>query len=272
MAGPITIHILSDSVGETAEAVARAALSQFPRGAFVLERLPKVSSASQLRDMVEAHCGTYCIFFYTFVQQSLREEMRALVTEKGVRGVDVVGPAVDLLGSIHGSAPRGEAGAIRQPDEEYFDRIEAMEYTIRHDDGRNPADLTHADIVLIGVSRTGKTPLSIYLALKGYLVANIPLTPDTDPPRELFDCEPRRVFGLLSDPDVLSEIRAKRMAELGTYVSHYAERNDIEDELDEARALMRKIGCFSIRTDNRAIEETAQEVIRHLHGALEIQD
>lgn len=268
----ITVHLLSDSLGETADAVARAVVAQFPPGAFRLERLPKVSSVEQLRELVDEHCGPSCIFFYTIVQEQLLAEMRSLVEEHGVRGVDILGPGVGLLASYSGLVPRGVAGAIRQPDEAYYDRIEAMEFAIKHDDGRNPEGLLEADVVLIGVSRTSKTPLSIYLASKGFYAANIPLVRGSNPPDELFEVDPRRVFGLVSSTPVLAEIRSKRMAELGTYVAHYADRDDIDKDLEEARGIMRRIGCIVVRTDNRAVEETAQEIIRYLRGGLETQD
>jgi [pyruvate, water dikinase]-phosphate phosphotransferase / [pyruvate, water dikinase] kinase len=272
MAEPIAIHLLSDSLGETADAVARAVAAQFPPGAFRLERLPKVSSVEQLHEMIDNHCGPHCIFFYTLIESDLLAEMRAMVAAGRVRGVDILGPGVDLLRSISHEEPRGVAGAIRQPDEAYYDRIEAMEYAIKHDDGRNPEGLVEADVVLVGVSRTSKTPLSIYLASKGFYAANIPLVRGSEPPSELFEIDPRRVFGLVSSAPVLAEIRTKRMAELGTYVAHYADRDDIEKDLAEARAVMRKIGCIVVRTDNRAVEETAQEIIRYLRGGLETQD
>lgn len=269
---PIGIHILSDSIGETAEAVARAALSQFPDNAFVIEHLPKVTSVEQLGDLVRLHCGLHCIFFYTFVQQSLRDTMRQLTAELDLRAIDVVGRAVDVLATVYGTPPRGEAGAIRRADQAYFGRIEAMEFAIRHDDGMNPQELRLADIVLIGPSRTSKTPLSIYLAYRGYLVANVPLAPGTEPPNELFEIDPQRVFGLLSKADVLADIRTQRLVELGMHVAHYAEPESIEIELTEARALMRKLGCLTVRTDNRAIEETAQEVMRYTRGAVAAHD
>jgi [pyruvate, water dikinase]-phosphate phosphotransferase / [pyruvate, water dikinase] kinase len=272
VADPITIHLLSDSLGETADAVARAVAAQFPPGAFRLERLPKVSSAQQLRELVESHCGPHCIFFYTLIEHDMLAEMRAIVARGKVRGVDILGPGVELLGSIAHVEPRGVAGAIRQPDEAYYDRIEAMEFAIKHDDGRNPEGLKDADVVLIGVSRSSKTPLSIYLASKGFYAANIALVRGSDPPSELFELDPRRVFGLVSSAPVLADIRTKRMAELGTYVAHYADRDDIEKDLAEARAIMRRIGCIVVRTDNRAVEETAQEIIRYLRGGLETQD
>lgn len=268
--GPITIHLLSDSLGETADAVARAAASQFEKGTFRIERLPRVISPTQLREAVTMHCGQHCVFFYTLAETELRQEMERLVATMNVNGLDLMGPGVELLSRVAGVRPHPTVGALRRPDEAYFERIGAMEFAIKHDDGQHPEGLHEADVVLIGVSRTSKTPLSMYLAAKGFKAANIPLAPGVAPPHELFEVDPRRVFGLVSDPDVLSGIRAARMSELGTYVPHYAERNDVEDELGEARQLMRRLGCIVVRTDNRAIEESAQDVIRHLRGHLSV--
>lgn len=270
VAQTLTIHVLSDSLGETGETVARAASAQFDSEAFRIERLPKVSTAEELRAEVAAHCGSHCIFFYTFVNEELRSEMGKLAMG-GVNAVDLLGPAVDVLVRASGYAPTGEAGAIRRTDQDYFDRIEAMEFAVRHDDGRNTEGLQEADIVLVGVSRTSKTPLSMYLAFKGFRVANVPLAPGVSAPHELFELDPRRVFGLITSVDILMEIRTARMSELGGWVPGYAEREAIERELEEARAVMRRIGCIVVHTDDRAIEETAREITAHLEG-YETQD
>jgi hypothetical protein len=268
---PVSIHVLSDSLGETGEMVARAAIAQFEADAFRIERLAKVSTPDELRDAVRSHCGEDCIFFYTLVNEALRIEMEELCTT-GVNGVDLLGPAVARLAGVTGISPTGEAGAVRRTDQEYFDRIDAMEFAVKHDDGRNPEGLLEADIVLIGVSRSSKTPLAMYMAFKGWRVANVPLAPGMAPPPELFQADPRRVFGLVTSADVLVEVRNERMRELGTYVHGYAEREAVEGELEEARAVMRRIGCLVVHTDNRAIEESAQEVIRHVSGGLATKD
>lgn len=268
---PISIHVVSDSLGETGEMVARAAAGQFESDAFRIERLPKIRTPEQLREEVKAHCGEYCIFFYTLVDRALCDEMNQLCIE-GANGVDLLTPSVALLESVTGYRPTGEAGAIRRTDEDYFERIEAMEFSVKHDDGRNPEGLVEADVVLIGVSRTSKTPLSMYLAFKGIRVANIPLAPGSAPPEELYEVDPRKVFGLVTDPEVLLEIRKERMRELGMWVPRYAEREAIEAELDEARALMRRIGCLVVHTDNRAVEEAAQEILRHINARVATKD
>lgn len=268
---PISIHVLSDSLGETGEMVARAVASQFDDGAFRIERLPKVTSVEGLRDAVRTHCGAHCIFFYTLVDPPLRDEM-ARLRDEGVNAVDLLGPAQELLRTVTGYQPHAEAGAVRKPDREYFDRIEAMEFAVKHDDGRNPEGLMEADVVLVGVSRTSKTPLAMYLAFKGLRVANVPLAPGMEPPAELFLVDRRRVFGLVTDIDVLLEIRRQRMREMGMLVPGYAERERVERELEEARALMRRIGCLVVHTDDRAVEEAAQEIVRALGEELATED
>lgn len=263
-----SIHVLSDSLGETGEMVALAAAAQFEPGAFRIERLSKVHDASQLRDIVVSHCGEHCIFLYTLVDRDLCAEMKRLVATQGVNAVDLLSPAVDLISQVSGYEPTHEAGAVRRTDAGYFERVEAMEFAVKHDDGRNPEGLLDADIVLIGVSRTSKTPLSMYMAFKGYRVANIPLAKGSEPPPELNDVDRRKLFGLVSSADTLMEIRTMRMKELGGYVPGYADREQIERELEQARSLMRRLGCLVINTDGKAIEETAQEILRYVDGVV----
>ena len=267
----VTIHVVSDSLGETGETVALAAISQFRPNEFRIERLPKITSPEDLRATVREHCGHDCVFFYTLVDEPMRREMQRL-SEGGVIGVDLLGPAVSALTGIVGHEPTGEAGRIRRTDEGYFDRIEAMEFAVHHDDGRNPQGLVEADIVLLGVSRTSKTPIAMYLAFKGWKVANVPLARGTEPPPEIFELDPRRVFGLITSVQVLHSIRTERMKELGGYVPGYADPSAIEKELAEARSVMRKIGCLVVHTENRAVEESAQEILRHIGVRYETSD
>ncbi len=148
-------------------------------------------------------------------------------------------------------------------DQYYFRRIEAIEFTIAHDDGRNPQEIAQADIVLLGVSRSSKTPTSIYLSQQGYKVANIPLDPSTEPPKEIFDVERTRLFGLMTTAEVLVSIRQRRLGRAGGVASRYADPEFVYQDLEKARALMRKLGCIVIHTENRAVEETAQEILRY---------
>lgn len=268
-----TIHVVSDSLGDTAAEVALAATSQFGVGAVHIDRLPKVSDIGQVRAFLDERRvydgdrGT--LVLYTIANRSFRMELADEFARRGIEAIDLLGPALDAVQRLTGIEPNGQAGAIRKVDDRYFNRINAMEFFVAHDDGRNPQDLTKADIVLVGVSRTSKTPLSMYMSFQGYRVANVPLAKGTQPPRELFDVEPWRLFGLISTPEVLSSIRYERLgsAEARKAAGSYADPLCIQEELDEARSLMRRLGCIVVHTNGRAVEETAQIIIGHFERA-----
>ena len=263
------VYILSDSLGETADQVAKAALSQFDADLFHLVRLPKVGSTVQLEQLVMAAKDERCLFLYTLADPGLREEMRQIASKVDTLAIDILGPCVEALALTSGVVPAWQAGMIRKTDRGYFEKIEALEFAVKHDDGRGVEELGDAEIVLIGVSRTSKTPLSMYLAFKGYKVANVPLMSEVDPPTQLMEIDSRKVFGLVSSPELLAEIRGQRISDLGGYARRYADREAIERELENARALMRRIGCIVVKTEARAIEETAQEILRHLEASSE---
>lgn len=266
MAAEQTILIVSDGIGETAHQVAKAALGQFEHGSFRVLRLPKMTSKKDLAEAVADGCAEGCVFLYTLADPLMRGEMERLVRECGASAVDILGPVIDTLATSAGTTPLGVAGAMRKIDRSYFERIGAMEFAVNHDDGRGAETLDEADMVLIGVSRTSKTPLSMYLASRGFKVANIPLVPGVEPPEQLFDIKSRRVFGLVIDSSLLTEIRARRIGELGAYTKRYAEPEMVERELEWARSVMRRIGCIVIKTTGRAIEETAQEILRYYNA------
>lgn len=268
-----TVHVISDSLGETAAGVALAAAAQFPHGTVHIDRLPKVSSVEQVRRFLdEREVGPHpekALVFYTIVDRELRSQIAEELKARGLTALDLLGPALDAISGLTGQQPLGKAGVIRRTDERYFRRIEAMEFFVTHDDGRNPEDLTKADIVLVGVSRTSKTPLSMYLSFHGYKVANIPLALGVEPPQELFEVEPFRIFGLVSTPQVLSAIRNERLGsmEAREVAGSYSDPESIQRELDEARALMRRLGCIVVHTDGRAVEETSQVILGYFTKA-----
>jgi regulator of PEP synthase PpsR (kinase-PPPase family) len=258
------VYVVSDSLGETAEQVARAALGQFDPGLFRVIRVPRIRTERQLEDWVVSTCVGGCTIFYTLAAPELRTCMERLMRENDVVAVDVLGPAVTALERATDARPAWVAGTIRVRGGGYLQWFEALEFAFRHDDGKHVEELGMADIVLIGVSRTAKTPLSMYLAFKGYAVANIPLIADVDPPSELFTVDPAKVFGLVTEPGLLTEIRRQRAREMGPAGDRYASREFVEKELASASRLMRQLGCHVLVTGDRAIEETAQEVVRRL--------
>lgn len=267
-----TVLVISDALGETAASVALAAAGQFDEGAVAIERLSRVQDARQVKRYLESLAGVAkkIAAFHTIVQDELRCEVAGLLVEQGIAAVDLLGPAIGTIAALTGLAPKGIPGIIHRTDEHYFKRIACMEYAVEHDDGRGADDLSTADIVLIGVSRTSKTPLSMYLALQGYRVANIPLAPQMEPPQALFEVDPARIFGLVTTMEAIAPIRAQR---LGTTLAQsvagsYADPTSIELEFAYARSLMKRLGCFVVHTDGKAIEESATEIIERVNRIL----
>lgn len=271
-----TAHIVSDSVGTTAHTIVRAAAACFEVFNPAIEILPRVLNPEDMRAELDAHVSLHrkkglspFLLFYTLVSPEMRTTMTDYIKENEdiVVAVDLMSDALQALSRASGKEPLVEPGRIHSVNEYYFHRIDAMEFTISHDDGRNPQDLTKADIVLIGVSRSSKTPLSIYLSQMGYRVANVPLDPQSTPPKEIFDVDPTRLFGLIISPEILADIRKRRLGNASNVAASYADLECVYQDLENARALMRRLGCMIIRTDNRAIEETAQEILRYYENA-----
>ena len=271
-----TIHIISDSVGVTAQTLARAAAAQFGETNPAIETLPKVRSFEEIRDFLEDHADLHndlygsrkLLVFYTLVDRDLAHQLADYAeAHDNVIAVDLLTHAIDAVAKASGLDPLVRPGSLHVADQHYFARIEAVEFTIAHDDGRNPQDLTKADIVIVGVSRTSKTPLSIYLSQQGFKVANVPLDMHTDPPKELFDVDRTRLFGLMTTADVLVGIRQRRLGNAIGVASSYADPEYVYEDLERARALMRKLGCIVIHTENRAVEESAQEILRYYERA-----
>ncbi len=253
-----TIHVVSDSVGLTAQSLARAAAAQFGVTNPCIEVLPKVRKFDEVKRFLEDHMQLH---------RELKGSPRILVC---YTIVDLMTQVIDAISNLSGLEPSSKPGGLHVADQHYFRRIEAIEFTIAHDDGRNPQDLTQADIVLLGVSRSSKTPTSIYLSQQGYKVANVPLDPHTEPPREIYDVDPTHLFGLMTTPEVLVGIRARRLGNAVGVASSYADPTYVYEDLESARALMRRLGAIVVHTENRAVEETAQEILRYyerLHPA-----
>ena len=179
--------------------------------------------------------------------------------------MDVLSPMLKAIEKNYGLVPKNQPGLIHALDHEYFKRVAAIEFAIKYDDGKNPWGLLKADLVIIGVSRTSKTPLSMYLANKKLKMANVPLVPEIPPPEELFRISPKKIIGLLIDPYKLNEIRSERLKAMGLADgAKYADLKRITEELDYAKAIMRRIHCTSINVSNRAIEETASMILDYV--------
>lgn len=173
-----------------------------------------------------------------------------------------MGPMIDAVHKVSGLNPKLKPGLIHMLDEEYFKRVAAVEFAVKYDDGKNPWGLLKADIVLVGVSRTSKTPLSMYLAHKKIKVANVPMVPEVAPPEQLFKVPTERIIGLIIDPNKLNGIRAERLTSMGLDpASCYADVERITQEVEYAKSIMYKLKCPIIDVSNRAIEETANKIM-----------
>ena len=266
-----TIYICSDGVGETAEAVAKATIRQFDGGSVRLKRYAPIKDEDEIVRIVDEAARTGGFIAFTLVQPELREMMREEAGRRGIRAVDVLGPMMQAYIDTFNGSPRSEPGLLHTLDEDYFKRIEAVEFAIRFDDGKDFRGLLQAEVILIGVSRTSKTPLSIFLAHKGIRTANLPLVPEVRPPAELIDNPAGAlIVGLMMDPERLAGIRGSRLRELGLPGGvSYASIVRIREELAYARSVMEEIGCPVIDVTHRSIEETAAIIVRMMHEAQE---
>lgn len=263
----LTLFIISDSVGETADLVAKAAASQFRNDldSVVMKRFTHIEDETQLKEITILAKQQQAIIVYTLVKSCMRKKLQTHCDELLVTSIDLLGPVVETIGSELGEVPLEEPGLVRQLDEDYFKKIEAIEFAVKYDDGRDPRGVLSADIVLIGISRTSKTPLSQFLAHKQYKVANIPLVPEVDPPAELFEIDPEKCFGLTISPDKLNSIRKERLIALGLKDdANYAKIDRIQQEITHFNEIVSKIGCTVIDVTNRAVEETANVILNKL--------
>jgi len=260
------VYVVSDSIGETAELVTRAAISQFDGARIEIFRIPYVENEEAVRDVISQAQGHVCIIVYTLVLPDLREMLRTMADEAGITSVDIMGPMMQAVATIVSNQPRLQPGLVHQLDEEYFRRVEAIEFAVKYDDGRDPRGLLKADVVLIGVSRTSKTPVSLYLANRGYKVANVPLVPELPEPEELSLLPKGRVVGLRIDAAALRRIREERLQTLGLTVgADYADPGRIGRENEHAREVFRQLGCPVVDVTGRAVEETASRVVEIMH-------
>ncbi|MCM8745147.1 kinase/pyrophosphorylase [Thermomicrobium sp. CFH 73360] len=258
-----TVFLVSDGVGTTAQAVLDAAMAQFPHVEFEMRRFPGVRSVEQIREIVEEAERSNGIIVHTVVIVEIR---RLLVRECHARlidHVDLLGPLLGQISQKVGVEPLLRPGAARGVGPEYFQRIEAIQYTVRHDDGQGLETLGEADIVLVGVSRTSKTPLSVYLSMSGWKVANVPIILNVPPPPQLRQIDQRKIVGLTIDKDELLRIRQHRLQALGgTLPGEYADPEKVAEELIYFRRVAR-IGYPwpLVNITGKSIEEIAKEVV-----------
>lgn len=262
----LIIFTLSDSSGETAEAVARAAVVQFPPGRASIYRLPQVKALEQIAALVREVASDKAVIAYTLVLPEYRETLEREAAKYGIATIDLLGTLIDRISQMTGQVPLSQPGRLHLLDEDYFKRIEAVDFAIRFDDGKNPDGLLQADVILTGVSRTSKTPNCMYLAHHfGLKAANVPIVYGVDPPLSLFQVPARKIVGLHLEPYLLQEIRSTRAQILRMpQENDYADPERISQEVRYAKKIFRELKCHVIDVSSKAIEEISSEVYMFL--------
>ncbi len=258
------IIVVSDGTGETAAQMTKAAMVQFSDHDVFFTRYKNVRNEAQITAICEDAAVRKDLLVYTIVSPQLRLFLANQARIHNIACVDLLGPLLVGLATYFGHEPRSIAGLFHQVDARYFARIDAMEYTIAHDDGRDLTGLDKADVVILGISRTSKTPLSMYLSHQGWRVANIPLIHGFTIPKEVFAIDQRRVIGLTIDPETLATIRRARLERLGQDKGgDYADPDKVNEEIESVNEIFRKNRRWPVfNVTGKALEETASEIIK----------
>lgn len=269
-----TIYIISDGTGETAATMIRAAIVQYSQKDMQIVRCKNVRTDAQVDSVIDEAAEADAIVIHTVVSPALRMRIAEAAASKNLKQVDLLGPLLNGLDDYFDVHSPAQAGLLRSVDTRYFKRIEAIEYTVKNDDGKNLANLEEADIILVGISRTSKTPLSIFLSHKGWKVANIPLVVDQPLPEQLFKVDQRKIIGLIIDADSLSRIRRNRLEKFGQDPGgEYARMSYIDREIQYAQEIFKKNRRWPVfNVTERALEETATEITRIIASRMGLPD
>ncbi len=264
----LKVIVISDGTGETASAITRAAMAQFQEKEIFFTRYKNIRSREQIDAIFQEAAIHHDIVVYTIVSVELRLYISELSKRDHVRSVDVMGPLLSAFSNFFESEPDYQPGILHAVNDQYFKRVAAIEFTLNHDDGRNISSLDEADVVLVGISRTSKTPLSMYLSLEGIKVVNVPIVMGVDVPEKLFQIDQRKIFGLTIDSDALFQIRKNRLNRLGLTNDEgdYADMSKVTEEIEWANrifAVNKRWPIFNVT--GKALEETAAEIIKLLN-------
>ncbi|MFB3906543.1 MAG: pyruvate, water dikinase regulatory protein [Acidobacteriota bacterium] len=257
-----SIFVVSGGAGASGAQVARTVLAQFQGVQIPVVVVPYVKAPEQVKEAVERAAAEQGTIVHTLVDARLRHLLVEEARNKNVAALDLMGPLLARITHVTGKAPLGQPGLYREIHQAYFERIEAIEFTVAHDDGKKLEDLDQAEIILVGPSRVGKTPLSMYLSVLGWRVANIPLLKGIPPPPELFKAQRERIVGLIVEASQLVGHRELRQRRLGTgRKSDYADTLKLHEEVDEARLFYKRNAIRTVDVTDKPIEESAEEVI-----------
>ena len=266
MRDEVELHVISDSTGETATRVVAATEAQFPDQPFVTVRHPRAETVADLQLALARIEGHRAVVIFTLVEPTLRLVMRELCEDAGVDYCDLLADPLAAVAKVSGQRAEMRPRARPPLDEGYFKRISAIEFAVKNDDGVG-RNLASADVILVGVSRTSKTPLSIYLGYLGWKATNVPLVKGIEPAAELFEIDPARIVGLTIDANRLAEIRSERLVLMGGD-RRYADLNEVYEDLEHAAAIHKRLGCPVIDVSELSIEEIALRIVQTVEGRL----
>ncbi len=262
---PAPIYVISGGTGIAGNNLVQALLIQYPENKVPVEIIGRVTSEDEVFDVIMKAKADKGLIAHTMVNPELRHKINELGKEFNVRVIDLMGKLAEYLDETLDVEPMVHPGLYREINHKYFDRIDSIEYTLSHDDGMSPQRLRNAEIILTGVSRAGKTPLSVYLAMYGWKVANVPLVPGVQPPKELFEVDPNRVFGLYIGASQLIAHRQKRISSWENHRSDsYVDQRAVREEIRKAMFVFDRGGFTVINVSNKPIESTANEILSYM--------
>jgi len=258
----IPIFVVSGGKGLAGHTMVHSLIIQYPDEKIPVMVIPNVQNDRKIKEVVKKVKKAHGLLVHTMVKTELREILLKECEKEDVKNIDFMGPLANFLENELGLKSVSIPGLYRRINHQYFDRMDAIDYTLNHDDGLNPQRLQKAEIILTGVSRCGKTPLSVYMSMFGWKVANIPLVNGITPPPELFEVDPRRVFGLTISLSHLLSIRNKRLSQMGDSQNiNYIDQRSVREELRNANFIIEKGGFTKINVTNKPIESSANEII-----------
>ncbi|HKK80861.1 MAG TPA: pyruvate, water dikinase regulatory protein [Prolixibacteraceae bacterium] len=255
---PLSIYIVSGGRCLAAHTMVRSLLVQYPDNKISVRVFPEFSEKN-IEEIISKAKKQNTIIAHTLVRPGVRNKLVEECQKNNIKQVDYMGPLANYLDE-EGLKSINEPGLFRKINAPYYERIDAMEYTMNHDDGMNPERLKNADIILTGVSRAGKTPLSVYMSMFGWKVANVPLVLGIAPPNELFEVDPERVFGLRISSTYLIPQRAKRMVSFNQEINNYTDKKIVNKEVAFANSVFEKGNFTIINVTNKPIESSANEI------------
>ena len=269
----LPIFVVSGGKGIAGHTMVHSLIIQYPEYKIPVHIIPDVQSEKRIGEVVSKVKKANGLLTHTMVNSDLRKILKRICKEQGVREIDFMGELANFLEQQLGLRSVNVPGLYRRINAQYFERIEAIEYTLNHDDGMNARRLKDAEIVLTGVSRSGKTPLSVYMSMFGWKVANVPLIHGIEPPQELFHIDPRRVFGLnISSTNLIAQ-RIKRLEQMGNLTNElYTDSHKVKAEIRFANFIFQKGGFTIINVNNKPIETTANEIIGMIYERLEPEE